>query len=87
MEGSYVDPVLRPQLARAAEILVRDYLAVTAGETVLITMDDAGDRTAVDAIVNSAKNIGETWNLHHTATPVSGCVGRSLYQRIPSCGG
>ena len=51
-------PSLRPQLARAAEILVRDYLAVTAGETVLITMDDAGDRTAVDAIVNSAKNIG-----------------------------
>ena len=59
-------PHLPSQLARAAEVLVRDYLAVKTGESVLVTMDDAGDRAAVDAIISAANNIGAQAGIYVT---------------------
>ena len=39
-----------PALAAGADVLVRDYMAVKSGESVLITADTESDGTAVDAV-------------------------------------
>jgi len=44
-----------PALATAAEVLVRDYMAVRAGEHVLITADTAGDPAVWQAILTAAQ--------------------------------
>ncbi len=43
-----------PELARAANVLVKDFLAVEEGESVVITTDTAGDRMVADAVLNAA---------------------------------
>lgn len=40
-----------PDVARAADVLVRDYMAVRAGESVLVTADAATDATVSEAIM------------------------------------
>ncbi len=47
-----------PALAAAADVLIRDYMAVKAHESVLITADTESDRRAVDAVMNAAKTAG-----------------------------
>jgi len=47
-----------PGLARAAEALLRDYMAVSAGEQVLITADTAGDAAAYWTIMEAGEAIG-----------------------------
>ena len=42
-------------LGRAAEVLVRDYMAVQAGESVLITADTAGDGAVANAVLTAAQ--------------------------------
>ncbi|HXQ21854.1 MAG TPA: hypothetical protein VN812_09270 [Candidatus Acidoferrales bacterium] len=49
---------ITPELARAADTLVRDYMAVQPDETVLITADTRTDMTAVEAVLNSAETAG-----------------------------
>lgn len=46
---------LGPELACAADILVRDYMAVRPNESVLITADTASDMAAVQAVANSVR--------------------------------
>jgi leucyl aminopeptidase (aminopeptidase T) len=43
-----------PDVARAADVLVRDYMAVGAGESVLITADLATDPELAQALVTAA---------------------------------
>ncbi|MCW5745858.1 MAG: hypothetical protein KIT36_06630 [Alphaproteobacteria bacterium] len=43
-----------PELAAAADVLLRDYMALQPGESVLITADTATDMTAAQAIMNAA---------------------------------
>lgn len=43
-----------PEIARAADVLVRDYMAVQAGETVLITADLATDPELAQALLTAA---------------------------------
>jgi leucyl aminopeptidase (aminopeptidase T) len=43
-----------PELAAAADVLLRDYMALRPGESVLITADTASDMTAAQAIMNAA---------------------------------
>lgn len=45
-------------VARAADVLVRDYMAVTAGETVLITADTATDPALSDALMTAVDQAG-----------------------------
>lgn len=47
-----------PGLARAADVLVRDYMAVNAGESVLITADIAGDPEVWQAILTASEDAG-----------------------------
>ncbi len=49
---------MSPELANAADVLVRDYMAVKPGETLLITADTASDKDAVEAIFSSANLLG-----------------------------
>ena len=51
------DPSNIPELARAADILVRDYLAVRSNENVLITTDTATDMFAVQAVLGCVETI------------------------------
>ena len=51
-------PTIDPTLARGAEVLVRDQMAVKPGESVLITSDTAGDLIAVEAVLNAASLAG-----------------------------
>lgn len=46
------------EVARAADVLVRDYMAAQAGEAVLITADDATDATLVRALAIAAEQAG-----------------------------
>jgi hypothetical protein len=46
---------MRAELGRAAEVLVRDYMAVQAGESVLITADTAGDVAVANAVLTAAQ--------------------------------
>lgn len=45
-------------VARAADVLVRDQFCVAGGETVIVTADAATDRTAVEAILAAAAGAG-----------------------------
>lgn len=47
-----------PELAHAADMLLRDYMAARAGETVLITADTASDPAGVQAVFNAAFALG-----------------------------
>lgn len=47
--------VTGPDLAIAADVLVRDYMAVRSGEAVLITTDGERDPAVVQAIANAAR--------------------------------
>ncbi len=47
-----------PELARAADVLVRDYMAVRQNENVLITADTATDMFAVQAVLSCVETIG-----------------------------
>ncbi len=47
-----------PELAHAADVVVRDYTAIRAGETVLITADTATDMAAVEAVLKAAQGLG-----------------------------
>lgn len=47
-----------PELARACDVLIRDYMAVTAGERVLITADTATDMAGIDAVFTAANAAG-----------------------------
>ena len=47
-----------PELAYAADMMVRDYFCVEPGDNLLITADTATDRDAVDAVMNAAHTIG-----------------------------
>ena len=49
---------LGPELARAADVLVRDMMCVVEGESVLITADSATDGRAVAALQNAAYQVG-----------------------------
>jgi leucyl aminopeptidase (aminopeptidase T) len=49
---------IAPDLARATDILVRDYCAVKSDESVLITADTHTDMTVVAAALNAANNVG-----------------------------
>lgn len=49
---------MSPELLRAADVLVRDYMAVRAGEVVVISADSQTDRIVVDAIFASASHAG-----------------------------
>lgn len=46
------------EVARAADVLVRDYMAVRAGELVLVTADDATDAALVRALGVAAERAG-----------------------------
>jgi len=46
---------ITPELAGAADALVRDYMAVRADETVLITADTRTDMAGIEAVLNSAE--------------------------------
>ena len=48
----------RSELARGADVLVRDQMAVKPGESVLVTSDTAGDLAAVEAVLNAATLAG-----------------------------
>jgi 2,5-dihydroxypyridine 5,6-dioxygenase len=52
------DPRIAPELAGAADALVRDYMAVRGDDTVLITADTQSDMAAVEAVMNSADAAG-----------------------------
>jgi 2,5-dihydroxypyridine 5,6-dioxygenase len=52
MRGSHA---LHADLARAADVLVRDYMAIRADETVLVTADNLTEGVVIDAVVNSAE--------------------------------
>lgn len=47
-----------PDVASAAEVMMKDYLAVTAKDTVLITADTASDMAVVESLLNCADNAG-----------------------------
>ena len=47
-----------PELARAADVLVRDYMAVRQNENVVITADTATDMVAVQAVLSCVEAIG-----------------------------
>ncbi|HKU95797.1 MAG TPA: hypothetical protein VJR58_10995 [Vineibacter sp.] len=47
-----------PELSQAAEVAIRDYMAVRAGETVLITADTAGDPDVAQALFATAERAG-----------------------------
>ena len=47
-----------PELAYAADVMVREYFCVQPGESLLITSDTATDRNVVDAIMNAAHIVG-----------------------------
>ena len=47
-----------PELARAADVLVRDYMAVRRNENVLITADTATDGFAVQAVLGCVETMG-----------------------------
>jgi leucyl aminopeptidase (aminopeptidase T) len=47
-----------PELSLAADVAVRDYMAVRAGENVLITSDTAGDRAVAEAMFVAAQCAG-----------------------------
>ena len=47
-----------PELAYAADIMVRDYFCVKPGDNLLITADTATDRDVVDAVMSAAHTIG-----------------------------
>ena len=49
---------IAPDVANAAEIMMKDYLAVTGKDTVLITADTASDMAVVEALLNCADNAG-----------------------------
>lgn len=49
---------IAPEVARAADVLVRDYSAVKPGEAVLITADTHSNMTVVEATLNAANNLG-----------------------------
>ena len=55
-------PTIDAELARGADMLVRDQMAVKAGESVLITSDTASDLTAVAAVFNAATLLGAQAN-------------------------
>ena len=48
---------LGPELAQAAELMLRDVLLVKPGETVLVTADTASDMRVVEAIQNETRNL------------------------------
>jgi len=48
----------RPDLARAALVMMRDMMCVSAGEHVLVTADTGSDPDAVAAVVNAAHALG-----------------------------
>jgi hypothetical protein len=50
--------MIGPELSQAAEVVVRDYMAVRADENVLITADTAGDPAAAQAIFAAAERAG-----------------------------
>ena len=47
-----------PELAYAADVMVRDYFCVKPGDNLLITADTATDRDVTDAVMNAAHTIG-----------------------------
>ena len=47
-----------PDLANAAEVMIKDYLAVSGKDTVLITADTSSDMAVVEAILNCADMTG-----------------------------
>lgn len=47
-----------PEVAKAAEILVRDYMAITSKDSVLITADTRSDMAVVDAVMVAADSAG-----------------------------
>ena len=47
-----------PELANAADIMIKDYMAVNAKHTVLLTADTSSDMTVVAAILNCADTTG-----------------------------
>ncbi len=47
-----------PKLARAADVLARDMMCITAGESVLITADTGTDVLGVQALQNAAYRLG-----------------------------
>lgn len=47
-----------PDLAHAAEVMVKDYMAVKQSESVLITADTKSDPAVVDAVMIAADNAG-----------------------------
>ena len=50
--------MINPELAVGADVLLRDFMAVQRGETVLITVDTATDPLAGSAVMNAAAVIG-----------------------------
>ncbi|MGD9763208.1 MAG: hypothetical protein AB7V27_05820 [Candidatus Binatia bacterium] len=50
--------LVSPELANAADILVRDHFAVQSGEEMLITADTASDGRLVTAVMNAATALG-----------------------------
>ena len=52
------EPSNMPELARAADVLVRDYMAVRRNENVLITADTATDGFAVQAVLGCVETMG-----------------------------
>lgn len=47
-----------PEVAHAAEVLVKDYTAVTRRDSVLIAADTSSDMTVVEAVLNAADSTG-----------------------------
>ncbi|MFO0997016.1 MAG: hypothetical protein U1F33_10065 [Alphaproteobacteria bacterium] len=82
---------LSPELASAADVLVRDYMAVKPGETVLITADTASDKDAVEAIFSSANLQGAqagvftTKQLPFQGTLADPYISKPLIGAIESC--
>ncbi len=50
--------VMSPELLRAADVLIRDYMAIRAGEVVVISADSQTDRAVVDAIFAGSNHVG-----------------------------
>ncbi len=53
-----MNSTIGPDVAKAAEILVCDYMAVTPKDSVLITADTRSDMAVVDAVMVAADNAG-----------------------------
>ncbi len=47
-----------PELARAANVMIGDYLAIKADDQVVITADTSTDMGAVEAILNATEGVG-----------------------------